>query len=208
MGHSKLPEDFEIAPGYSVGAWKRLGFDEAAHDSEAVVEAIKILDTRIRSRFLNPIQCLIDSEKDKKRATFGFAILALDFLLIETIQGFKEGRLNHLGHSRKLFVAFLGAWEAFASCLTPNANAMTLAGQIYDQGRCALHHTGSTDRIRVMKSGLMFVFYPDGRIEINRSLLHRKLTEAFEAYLAELKIAGNAKLRKNLKAKMDHICGT
>ncbi|WP_440411768.1 hypothetical protein [Neorhizobium petrolearium] len=169
-------------------------------------KALSILDARIRSRFIDPGRLLIDSENGKGRGTNGFAVLAIDFLLIETIQGFKTGRTSHNGQSKALFKAFLTAWPAFTSCVPVGKGADDLAVNVYEQGRCALHHTGSTDRIVVRKSGKMFVFHDDGRIEINRSLLHQELTRAFDTYLADLKAPHNSDLREKFKTKMNHIC--
>jgi hypothetical protein len=206
MGTSTLPENFEIAPGHRVREWNSLTLNEADGNTADWEKAFAILDARIRRRFIEPAQLLIDSENGKGRGTNGFAVLAIDFLLVETIQGFRTGRTSHRGQSEKLFKAFLTAWPAFTSCMTAGKSADDLATNVYEQGRCALHHTGSTDRIVVKKSGKMFVFHADGRIEINRSLLHRELTTAFDDYLAELKASPNTDLRKKFKTKMNHLC--
>lgn len=169
-------------------------------------KALTILDARIRSRFIEPGQLLINSENGTGRGTNGFAVLAIDFLLIETIQGFRSGLTNHNGQSKALFKTFLTAWPAFTSCVPAGKSAESLAVDVYEQGRCALHHTGSTDRIVVRKSGKVFVFHDDGRIEINRSLLHEELTRAFGNYLEELNVHSNVRLRKNFRTKMEHIC--
>lgn len=161
----------------------------------------KLLDARIRSRFIEPVQFLIDSEANKS----GFAVLAIDFLLIETIEGFRSGRTKHNGQSKALFTAFLTGWPAFTACVPVGKNAADLALNVYEQGRCALHHTGSTDRIVVGKSGKLFVFHNDGRIEINRSLMHRELTRAFDSHLNDLRAPANVDLRKKFRTKMTHI---
>ncbi|MGZ2432644.1 hypothetical protein [Rhizobium redzepovicii] len=206
MGTPTLPGDFEIAPGRRVREWTGLTLNEAESGTADWNKALSILDARIRSRFIDPGRLLIDSENGKGRGTNGFAVLAIDFLLIETIQGFKTGRTSHNGQSKALFKAFLTAWPAFTSCVPVGKGADDLAVNVYEQGRCALHHTGSTDRIVVRKSGKMFVFHDDGRIEINRSLLHQELTRAFDTYLADLKAPHNSDLREKFKTKMNHIC--
>jgi hypothetical protein len=206
MGTIALTGNFEIAPGHRVKHWKSLTLDEANCGTADWSKALAILDARIRSRFIEPAQFLIDSENGKGPGRNGFAVLAIDFLLIETIEGFRSGRASHNGHSKALFKAFLTAWPAFAACVPPTKRADELAIKIYEQARCALHHTGSTDRIVVRKSGPIFVFHDDGRIEINRSQLHQELTKTFEAYLAALKAAPNADLRKKFRNKMNHIC--
>ncbi|TIL60498.1 MAG: hypothetical protein E5Y79_09445 [Mesorhizobium sp.] len=206
MQSPTLPNNFEIAPGHYVKDWKGLALNEGNYDSADWSKALNILNTRIRSRFIEPAQFLIDSEDGNARGTNGFAILAIDFLLIETVEGFRSGRTSHHNHSKKLFTAFLMGWPAFTACVPAGENAKDLAVDVYEQGRCALHHTGSTDRIVVRRRGPMFAFHKDGRIEINRTLLHRELTKAFDAYLADLKAPSNADLRQKFKNKMNHIC--
>jgi hypothetical protein len=206
MSTCSLSDDFEIAPGYGAKDWKVLTLDEQGSSAADWATAISILDARIRSRFVEPAQFLIDSENRNSRGRNGFAVLAIDFLLIETIQGFRNGLRGHNGQSKALFKSFLTSWPAFIACVPAGQNAGDLAVSVFEQGRCALHHTGSTDRIVVRKSGEMLVFHKDGRIEINRSLLHQELTKAFEDHLASLKDPANGHLRKNFRQKMDHIC--
>lgn len=206
MAKSATVDNFEIAPGYWVKHWKALTLDEADGSTEDWKTALAILDARIRSRFIEPAQLLINSEDGKGRGTNGFAVLAIDFLLIETIQGFKSGRLQHTGQSKALFKAFLMAWSEFTACVPADKDKESLAARVYEQGRCALHHSGSTERLIVRKTGKLFIFDDNGQIEINRSLLHQELTKAFDAYLADLKAQPNSDLRKKFVAKMNHIC--
>lgn len=206
MGIPSLSGNFEIAPGVRVKDWSGLILDDVKFDTPDWQKAFAIFDARYRSRFIEPAQLLIDSEDDKSRGTSGFAVLAIDFMLIETIQGFKSGYTNHTGKSKDLFKAFLSEWPAFIACVPHNKSNNDLAVNVYEQGRCALHHTGSTDRLVVGRKGELFVFHQDGRIEINRSGLHSELTKEFNSYLEDLKSAPNGKLRKNFKVKMTHIC--
>lgn len=206
MGSSALPDNFEIAPGHRVKDWKSLTLNQKNSTSSDWIKAIAILDARIRRRFIEPAQLLIDAENGKSRGINGFAVLAIDFLLIETIQGFREGLTSHNRKSKALFKAFLTNWPKFTACVPQGTNADDLAASVYEQGRCALHHTGSTDRIIVRKSGKMFVFHNDGRIVINRTLLHQQLVKAFDVYIAALKDPANIALREQFKQKMDHIC--
>jgi len=206
MSTQTLPDNFEIAPGHRVKGWKSLSLAEADSAAEEWEKAIEILDARIRNRFIEPAQLLIDAEDGKGRGTNGFAVLAIDFLLIETIQGFRRGLINHNRESKALFRTFLTNWSAFIACVPQGRNAGDLAVSVYEQGRCALHHTGSTDRMVVRKSDKMFAFHSDGRIVVNRSVLHKELTKAFDDYLVELKNPVNVDLRRRFKAKMDHIC--
>lgn len=208
MGFSRLPNDFELAPGYTVAAWRKLTLDENDPGSKDWPKAVRILKARFNGRFFNPGNALISAEQGEKRGKFGFAILAIDFLVIESLQGFKEGHPNHQGRSETLFKTFLENWPEFVNCLPAGASATVLARQVYLQGRCALHHTGSTDKLLVRRTGKrIFVFHADGRIEINRTLLHRKLGLAMRAYANALVQPGEIALRVAFKNKMTHIAG-
>lgn len=212
MGSFTLPDNFEIAPGHRVKGWKSLMLEDDNGTPADWAKAIDILDARIRRRFIEPAQLLIDAEDRRGRGANGFAVLAIDFLLIETIQGFREGLTNHDRQSKALFKAFLTNWPVFTACVPGGKDIDNLATRIFEQGRCALHHTGSTDRIIVRKSdtvgkrGKVFVFHDDGRITINRTLLHKELSKAFDDYLTDLRGPENTDLRKKFKDKMDHIC--
>lgn len=206
MESSEPSDNFEIAPGYRVCDWKNLFLNKKGASCADWVKAVDIFDKRIRSRFIEPADILIAADCDHDRGKNGFAILAIDFLLIETIQGFKSGCLKHDGKSKDLFKEFLTCWSDFKSCVPEGEKAKDQALNVYRHGRCALHHTGSTDRMLVRKSGDMFVFHEDRQIEINRTLLHKKLTTEFDDYLSKLKESSEIDLRKNFKKKMDTIC--
>ncbi|NTG29979.1 hypothetical protein G6L08_22790 [Agrobacterium rhizogenes] len=196
-----------ISPKYSVDDWHGLELDSNNPKQDQWVNAVMILQDRIEGRFLKPAQALIDAEKDESQPTFGFAILALDFLVLETIQGFKEGKGKHTGDSTRLFKAFLTGWKAFTDRIPTNMELNKKAGEFFDQGRCALHHSGTTDKMTVGISGDMVTFHEDSRIDVNRTRFHQELVEEFEQYLAALKDPDSINLRKNFQAKMNAICG-
>lgn len=201
-------DDLEIAPGYTVGDWKNLTLDPDKPASADWQKALEIFDARIRCRFLDPVDRLIEFDECQSRQTFGFAILAIDFLVIETLQGFRDGVLDHNRQSKKLFTRFLTQWDAFTKCLPQNDNPQECAGQVYRDYRCALHHSGSTKgAFRVRVSGPMFHFKNDQEVKINRTCLHKKLKCEFKAYLDDLRRLDKNDLRRNFLNKMNAICG-
>jgi len=191
-----------------VGCWKKLSLKPNTPMSSDWNKALKIFNARIRQRFLKPADQLIEFEKGKSRKIFGFAILTIDFLVIEMLQGFREGKINHTGESRRLFTVFLGQWNAFKECVPQNMDSKKCAELVYVGYRCALYHTGSTTvAFRVGVSGPMLDFKNDQDVKINRTCLHKRLKLEFEAYLDDLRTSQNIKLRRNFICKMDHICG-
>lgn len=195
----------EIAPGYTVRDWKALDLDGG--DTAQWATAIRIFETRIRRRFIEPVDLLIAHEIGQERGTFGFAILAIDCLLVETLQGFRDGCVKHHGkalkgkrsRSEELIVTFLS--ERLDSWF----NATT-GVKFYKHCRCAIHHSGQTDGdFRVRRSGALITFDGDG-VTVNRTAFHEALKHEFDIYLAELSDTSQSGPRANFKKKMDAIC--
>ena len=208
MMTSALPDDLEIAPGYTVACWKTLVLNPDAPNCADWQKAIDIFDARIRCRFFDPVDELIKFDQSRSRQTFGFAILAIDFLVIETLQGFREGETDHIRKSERLFTNFLKQWAAFTACLHKNCNPDGYAKRIYTAYRCALYHSGATDgAFRVGISGQMVDFQADHEVKINRTCFHQNLKREFDGYLVDLSKTDNRELRCNFKKKMDAICG-
>lgn len=196
-----------VSSRYTSADWAALKLDETTPETEDWARAFAIFRDRIDGRFLAPADALIAAEARKTTGTFGFSILALDFLVVETVQGFRDGVLDHRGQSEGLFTSFLSSWSDFVACVPPDKETAVLAKALYKQGRCALHHSGATDRLRVRRSGSMLLFREDGRIELNRTKFHAQLRGEFDRYLHDLAGEGAVVLRKNFKNKMNHICG-
>ncbi|SMD16308.1 hypothetical protein [Rhizobium sp. RU36D] len=206
MSDTTQSRSLQISPKYTVAFWRGLELDPDNPKQEDWVKAVDVLRDRIHGRFITPAQTLIDVDKANKPQTFGFAILALDCLVLETIQGFKEGVPNHTGHSTRLFKAFLSNWQPFLDCLNAGMVAATKAGEFYKQGRCALHHSGATDKMTVGISGPMMRFN-SGEITVNRTLFHTELVAEFDRYLEALTDPASVDLRKKFLLKMNPICG-
>lgn len=208
MTASKFSDNLEIAPGYSVKCWAKLKLDPSVPSSADWENALQIFDARIRHRFFDPVDELIKLEQSKSRKTFGFAILAIDFLVIETLQGFREGVTDHTGKSKCLFTNFLKQWGSFTECLPKTGASDNYAIKIYKAYRCALHHSGATNgAFRVGVSGPVFAFETDHEVKINRTCLHENLKREFDAYLVELRKPSEKSLRCNFIKKMNAVCG-
>ncbi len=102
-----------IAPGIHRDEWTKLQLDDET--SPDWNRAIEIFNARIGSRYLEPVDLLIKS--DDKRSPierrYGFSVLAIDCLLIETLQSFREGLPDTKGKSREMFETFLTSREGF-----------------------------------------------------------------------------------------------
>lgn len=182
-----------ISPSYKVSHWQSLNFSTEG----GWQEAIEIFKDRIRGRFLEPISRM------ELYGYAGFAVIALDCLLIETLQQFKEG-LSRSSSSRDSFVRFLTE-SSFSSYFSKEA-----AGLFYEQIRCGILHQAETkgsSRIVARRDSPLVEHSHDGKgLVINRCLFHKQLVSEFEAYIARLRDASNVDLRMKFKRKMDHIC--
>lgn len=202
--HSKtnnsVPDNMEIAPGYTVRDWRRLQLDKPQHPDWT--KAIEIFESRICHRFIAPVDVLIAHEIGHKRGTFGFAILAIDCLIMETLQGFRNGEIDHDKKSKKLICTFLTESSQFRNFFKNQNEAV----EIFKHYRCALLHSGKTDGdFRIQRHGPLL--RRDGtHIDINRTAFHEAIKLEFRAYLEELADSSNTGTRKNFRKTMNAIC--
>lgn len=206
MSATTQSRSLQISPKYTVAFWGGLDLDPDNPKQDDWLKAVDVLRDRIEGRFIKPAQSLIDVDKASKPHTFGFAILALDCLVLETIQGFRQGVTNHARQSGPLFREFLSNWQPFIACLGAGMVATTKADEFYKQGRCALHHSGATEKMTVGISGPMMRF-DNAQITVNRTLFHTELEAEFNRYLAVLSDPQSIDLRKKFLLKMNPICG-
>ena len=85
----------KIAPGgITENDWRML--DLSKHQRADWAKAITIFRKRIQERFIEPVDTLIEIERNlpRTRRKYGFAILAIDCLLIETLQAFRYGKVK------------------------------------------------------------------------------------------------------------------
>lgn len=107
LGAMPITPQTKISPRYLVSDWTSLRPElNDAGNTESWTRAIDIVNDRIQNRFLEPIDRLRD-QPESAELGFGFAMLALDCLLIDTIQSFREGRTRGSeARTTKAFVDF------------------------------------------------------------------------------------------------------
>ena len=193
----------EIAPRIQASEWMNLSLDD--DDSPDWPRAIDIFRARIEARYFEPVELLL--ELDERRAAherrFGFTILAIDCLLVETLQAFRDGLKDTRSKSREMFKRFLSARASFKKHFDEDK----AEGFFYDV-RCGILHQGEVrGGVRVWSVGKM-LDVKAGQTIVNRSAFHAALRHEFTQYLAELGDPTNKALRENLRKKLDHICAT
>lgn len=191
----------QIAPGVKAAEWQRLRLDDPASPDWG--RAVEILRERIQRRFLDAVDYLISAEelKPSTERRFGFVILAIDCLLVETFGAFIEGLEDTDRKSKATFCKFLTTRSEFARDFTNKA----LAKQFYEEFRCGVLHQAEVGGESKIWSVGPLLQVDSGRITVNRSEFHRRLKADFETYLRELLDPANTSLRKNFRKKMDFI---
>jgi len=190
----------KIAPGIDAADWKRLNLDAPDHPDWG--RGIAILEQRLRRRFTDVVEFLIadDEQRALVDRRFGFAILALDCLVVETLEAFRQGLLDTRKKSKDLCVAFLSQRPAFKPFFDE-----ALAKRFYNEFRCGIVHNA-----QVFGTGLVWSVGPlvnreGDRITVNRTAFHEELMREFAAYLNELRQPAQSALRRHFRTKMNFI---
>lgn len=194
-GKKMINESLKISPCYTVKDWKVLDLST----EEAWQKAIDIFENRIRGRFLEPISYI------EGYTYAGFAVLALDCLLIEALQQFREGiGITPYRQSKTLFRRFLTE-TSFGSYFSKETAEM-----FYDQIRCGILHQAEVKKSSRVRIGeevpLVSTTDDDKGLVINRKLFHKQLLSEFGEYLSNLRDPSNIGLRAKFRKKMDYIC--
>jgi len=182
-----------ISPQYTDDDWRKLSFST----EDEWRKAIDIFEDRVRGRFLEPISCI------KGCTHAGFAVLALDCLLIETLQQFCEGVPGTPSRQSKTFFVRFLTETSFDRYFDKE-----MAEKFYKQIRCGILHQAEVEgNSRVLIKGDLVKYTDDGKgLVINRKLFHKQLVREFEDYVARLREPSNQELRKRFRKKMDYIC--
>lgn len=172
----------ELASGFTVGRYHELKPSLLAQDSASWEEVIAAVVRRIEERYLAPIRDLEqhDALPLRQRPTrAGFAIVALDCLLIDTIQSFREGRSEtaEISPSRS-FEEFL-----FAAAFSDFSNRDR--GSFFQNVRNALLHNGETRSNWKIRIGTRTMVTREGTTRLlNRRLFHAAVLAEWNSFCA------------------------
>lgn len=193
-----------IAPNIHATEWRRLELADLAGPDW--IRAIEIGRARIYGRYFDAVDLLINAEENlsPKKRRYGFAILAIDCLLVETIQAFKDGITDTRKKSKGLFRKFLMNSPLFGSYFSDEKQA----DEFYDQIRCGILHQGETKKDSKVWSVGSFLQRTEHGIIVNRTEFHKKLKKEFDQYLKDLIENTDPRLRENYRKVMNHISRT
>jgi len=191
----------QIAPDFDSSEWAGLQLnDPLSQDWE---KAIAVFRSRIYARFIEPADALValDAQKPVAERRFGFAILAIDCLVVETLGAFQEGLKNTDGKSKPTFAKFLSTSPGFRPHFTRSR-----AQRFYKDFRCGiLHQAESGGKSKVWSVGEL-IHEDSGGLTVNRTKFHEQLKADMDSYMAALRDRTNTKLRTNFRKKMNFIC--
>jgi len=189
-----------IAPGITSHQWCSLSLDDP--QSSDWNTAITIFRSRIADRFLDPIRLILEAEESvpAPNRRFGFAIMALDCLLVETLQAFAGGHTSTRNKSKQLFCDFLRTRDGFKQSFSgPRAE------NFYYDFRCGiLHHAEIGRGSRVWSTGPLVRETPNG-LTVNRTDFHHRLVAEYDAYVEQLRDPTNSQSRRLFRKKMTFI---
>ena len=175
--------------------------------------AFELLHTRIETRFLNPINWILEKRLD---AGEGFSVVALQCILMEFLEATYQGKIYttskqprpfEYNSSKQLFSDFLLGHKPFSEHFKTKANA----NGFFDNVRCGLLHeaaTKETSRINHAPRHDMLVLFEandPSNMRIYRENFYQAILDFIEEYRVEL--MSNRELQINFIRKMDDICG-
>jgi hypothetical protein len=203
VGRKFMDPETELASNFTIWNYLEIQVKLRSQDQESSEEWKKVLDAfrrRISERFLKPIEELLKQDKNPTMRS-GFAILALDCLLIDTIQSFREGRIK-TGESStaKSFKTFLKA-ASFSDFKSKDR------GEFFADVRNGLFHNGETrGNWKIRRDTDQLLLKTDNSRVINRSIFHKRIIVEFDQLCRDLEVPGSDQRRLFLN-RMDGLSG-
>ena len=201
-----MDPSIEIASGFTIGDYHALRRRLNANQP-TVLEWTRVLGAlraRLYERFVDPIRRLERCDKqDPLPMRPGFAILALDCLLIDTIQSFREGRATTGEVSPALsFKTFLRDGADFSEFNSADRD------DFFKYVRNGLLHNGETRenwKVRIDTPRLLTKDPVTGSRTINRRLFHAAVLGELRRLQHEI-ATGPDVARTQFLRRMDSIC--
>lgn len=210
--------DPDISPRYKASDWKRLAMATSAKPDWST--AVGIFADRINGRYLDQVKAMREHTEFRIREWSGFAILAIDCLVIETLGqfycGFDESpkrgdRVRNPGgwtHS-EFYVDYMRRISTLSQ-----SDAFDTDGKrtlFYKHFRCGILHQAQTkEKSRVRYDEPAMVAFADNAdhlqgLVVDRDRLHDALVAEIEAYKGLLLKGTDQQKRQNFITKMDFI---
>jgi hypothetical protein len=199
MYHGRI----HIAPNYTLEECKEVFLNlKPTSDEEVWRYALRIFSDRMNARFFDAIRTLSGSCNDQWGHNLSFSIMALNCLLIETLQQFYDGLESTPARKNE------AAFKRFLSHSNYFGFSRKVSEQFYRNIRCGILHQAET------KGNVALSFSDDepiveerdsGWIVFNVKKVSESLFREFDSYLDKLYEPTETKLRSHFILKMRFI---
>jgi hypothetical protein len=183
-----------ISRNYKVDDWKALKFKTEDDWQKALV----IFRDRMETRYLEHIRRILG------RHTSGFAAMALDCAVIETMEQFRRGEpKTPYGEGKKYFVSFLTE-----TSFSPDVSKRK-ARIFYKNIRCGLLHQTEAEDSLIKRNNTrpLIAFTEDHKgVIVNAKVFHQRLEKVIREYAENLKDPKSKTGRAAFRTKMNFIC--
>lgn len=196
-----------IADNYKLSDY--LGITLTMQSSDLEWEkAINIFMNRMQGRYFDAINNLSNNGAITAMRKYGFSIMCIQCLLIDTLVKFRygptvlqRGTRTYNFENKKKFTRFLK--EIFFEDFNSN-----MAVRFYEDIRCGIMHFGTTKRNSRLTcdSDYLITEIEDENISVDINILEEKLEQYFQQYIEEIKQENKIELRENFIIAMNYIC--
>ena len=204
-------EKMKISPKYKNEDWKKLNLTKKY--SRNWETGANIVQDRINGRYLIQIDVLENNLKPEIWEFSGFLIMAVDCMVIETLNqfflGIEDTNNKYRGRSWESFRDFFNRSDYFKDYFNDNK-----AKIFYDHIRNGLLHQSQTKEktlINIKEDEMIKKVNQDDINEgiiVNRKLFHKALLDEFKSYINNLKSKDSKydDMREKCIIKMNTIC--
>lgn len=205
---SPSDENIYISPRYRKTDWRKLDLTKAENPDWEI--AVEIFLDRINGRFLVPIDNIINNAEWEVSEFSGFIVIAIDCLLIETLNQFHHGDNETRGDHSEAFWKFFKRSKFFQK----EINTKRKATIFYQHFRCGILHQAQTKNLSRIRIGMpaMIQESKEGDLSagliIDRNKFHQALLDEIKDYVKRLKSPSNQSdfdLRNKFLDKMSFI---
>lgn len=187
--------EVNISPQYNRDDYHNLKLSITSSESDWEC-AVSILKDRMRGRYINQI----DSLSNDINAN-GFAIMALNCLLIEALYQFENGLKETKSSNKEKYANFLKQMDS------ASFSVGTVAEDFYTHVRCGILHSAQTKAESRLSDREGFVVTIENNVLIVSVVGVTNLVKNyFNSYAGRLLDSNETELRKNFIKKMTFIC--
>lgn len=212
----EINKELSIADGYTLSDYKRLEFN--INSSRDIWKtAIDIFISRIKGRYFDAIDKLSDNGNIEEMQKYGFSIMTIECLLIDTLVKFRYGPIiinsNYNKDDRFKKVKFnqenrIRFKKFLSECLSEEFAEGQNAEKFYTDIRCGIVHFGTTENTSRLTcdSNRLITVLENNDICVDVNILNDRLKRYFINYIEELKDINQKKLRENFVITMNYLC--